>query len=299
MTTVAPLPFAGLCAFPLTPFARGGVDEPLAARLYSRLVGSADSVGVLGSTGSYMYLTAHERWRLTDCAAEYSGGLPLLVGVSDIALRQVLKHVDAAARAGASGLLLAPVGYQPLTEREVFELYRAVAGSTDVPVIIYDNPGTTHFTFTPELYARLAEIPGVVGVKLPPTALAGDIESCLGQLQGQLPGMGLGISGDAVSLAALGAGIETWYSVLGGTFPALARSLFERAQAGQASELTGQLQPLWDLYAAYGSKRAMVALASEVGLLPADSLPAPLLPLEDTSAVRAALAAMEVTGPVV
>lgn len=294
MTT--PAPFAGFSAFPLTPFVRNEADEALAARLFARLAGKADSVGVLGSTGSYMYLTARERWRLTDLAAEHTDGLPLLMGVSDIAQRQVLKHVDAAVRAGASGLLLAPVGYQPLTEREVTELYRAVAGSTDLPIIIYDNPGTTHFTFTPALYARLAEIPGIAGVKLPPEALAGDATARLAELRQQAPGLNLGISGDAVSLGAVAAGASTWYSVLGGTFPALARELFDGALTGCAAELTGQLQPLWDLFAAHGSKRATVALAAAVGMLPADSLPAPLLPIDDAPGVRAALAAMEATG---
>lgn len=55
---------------------RNEVDEALAARLFARLVGKADSVGVLGSTGSYMYLTARERWRLTDLVAEHTDGLP-------------------------------------------------------------------------------------------------------------------------------------------------------------------------------------------------------------------------------
>lgn len=294
MTT--PAPFAGFSAFPLTPFVRNEADEALAARLFARLVGKADSVGVLGSTGSYMYLTARERWRLIDLAAEHTDGLPLLVGVSDIAQRQVLKHVDAAVRAGASGLLLAPVGYQPLTEREVIELYRAVAGSADLPIIIYDNPGTTHFTFIPDLYARLAEIPGIAGVKLPPTAVAGDAAARLAELSQQAPGLSLGISGDAVSLDAVAAGASTWYSVLGGTFPALARELFDGTLAGRATELTGQLQPLWDLFATHGSKLATVALAAAVGLLPTDSLPAPLIPIDDAPGVCAALAAMEATG---
>src|SRR5699024_3507127 len=69
-----------------------------------------------------------------------------------------LANARTAEAAGAKGLLLAPVSYQPLTDDEVFALFRTVAEETSLPIAVYDNPGTTHFTFSTELYARLAEL---------------------------------------------------------------------------------------------------------------------------------------------
>ena len=57
--------------------------------------------------------------------------------------------------------------YQPLTDDDVFELFRTVTANSSLPVIVYDNPGTTHFTFTTELYGRIAELPGIASIKIP------------------------------------------------------------------------------------------------------------------------------------
>lgn len=79
----------------------------------------------------------------------------------------VLTHAENAERAGASGLLLAPMTYQPLTDDDVFELFRTVTAHSSLPVVVYDNPGTTHFTFSTELYGRIAELPGIASIKIP------------------------------------------------------------------------------------------------------------------------------------
>lgn len=272
----------GLCGFPLTPFARGEVDRGTYARLIGNLAGTVDSIGALGSTGSYMYLTPRERWEITDLTLEHAGATPVLVGIGDMSLRQVLKHADAAASAGAAGLLLAPVGYQKLTGREVFELFRAVTGSTDLPVVVYDNPLTTGVTFDLSMYQKIAELPGIASFKIPP--IAGDpvqVARRLQQIHEVLPEhVQLGISGDAAAASALSAGIGTWYSVLGGTFPDAARRLLLAAQAGAEQGLAANsgLQPIWDLFAAHGSLRSLNVLAASAGLVPGNCLPAPLLP---------------------
>lgn len=151
----------GLCAFPLTPLSEDGVDEVALARLVRRLADAGvDSVGALGSTGSYAYLTRDERRVLAGVAVEAAGDVPVVVGVGALRTRDVLGHVEDAQAAGAAGLLLAPVSYQALTEEEVFGLYRDVTASASVPVVVYDNPGTTHFRFSDELHARIAALPG-------------------------------------------------------------------------------------------------------------------------------------------
>ena len=56
--------------------------------------------------------------------------------------------------ASADALLLAPVSYTPLTQEEAYYHVAAVAGSTSLPLCIYNNPSTTHFTFGEELLVR-------------------------------------------------------------------------------------------------------------------------------------------------
>lgn len=158
----------GLSAFPLTPITEDSVDERAFVGLIERLAAAGvDSITTLCLTGSYVYLTATEHAPVAQLAVEHAGATPVFVGVGALRTLQVLAHVETAEAAGSAGVLLAPTTYQPLAEDDVFELFRTVTESTELPVIVYDNPGTTHFTFTTELYARISELPGIASLKIP------------------------------------------------------------------------------------------------------------------------------------
>ena len=136
--------FTGLSAFPLTPLADDAIDEPAFIRLIERLAeAKVDSITALGSTGSYAYLSGEERSRVAHLAVEHAGGTPVFIGVGALRTSHVLANAEKAEQAGASGLLLAPMTYQPLTDDDVFELFRTVTANSSLPVIVYDNPGTT------------------------------------------------------------------------------------------------------------------------------------------------------------
>jgi len=61
--------FTGFCAFPLTPFTAGGIDEAGFSKILARLTAArVDSLGILGSTGSYAYLTREQRQRVATLA---------------------------------------------------------------------------------------------------------------------------------------------------------------------------------------------------------------------------------------
>lgn len=285
-------PFTGLSAFPLTPLRDDAVDEYAFASIVSRLAASGvDSITALGSTGCAPYLTSAERERVGRLALEHAGSVPVIVGVSALRTSQVLTHVDAAAEAGAVGVLLAPTSYQPLTDREVLELYRTVTEHTDLPVVVYDNPGTTHFTFSLELYAQIAQLPGIASLKIPPMApeTAGERVAAV---RAVLPEhVTLGISGDAYAAAALLAGCDGWYSVIAGTCPQPALEIMRAAAGPQPQDaLTAseRLEPLWELFADHGSLRVVAAIAEHLGLAPGDCLPQPLLGLSPEQCERTA-----------
>ena len=137
--------FTGLSTFPITPLHDDKVDEEAFASLITRLVvANVDSITVLGSTGSYAYLTPSECARIAELAVEHAGSTPVFVGVGDLRTSYVLAYVEAAERAGAAGLLLAPMSYKALIADDVFELYCTVTEHTGLPIIVYDNPNTTH-----------------------------------------------------------------------------------------------------------------------------------------------------------
>lgn len=269
--------FTGLSAFPLTPLQNDAVDEGSFSALVSRLAESeVDSIAVLGSTGSYAYLSPEERGRVVQLAAAHKGSKPLIAGVGALRTSEVLANVRSAEEAGAAGILLAPVSYQVLTDEDVYGLFRDVTDATDLPVIVYDNPGTTHFTFSTALYGRIAELPGIASVKIPPPP-AGQAQERIRSVRAVIPEtVTLGISGDAAAAEALTAGCDAWYSVVAGTLPEVAGGIISAARTGDAAAESARLAPLWELFAQHGSLRVIAAIAEELGLAPRNCLPLPV-----------------------
>ena len=279
--------FTGLSAFPLTPLADDAVDEAAFTGLVRRLAAaSVDSITTLGSTGSYAYLSTEERRRVAQLAVEHAGNVPVFVGIGALRTSQVLTHLEHAQQAGASAVLLAPMTYQPLTDDDVFALFRTVTAHSSVPVIVYDNPGTTHFTFTTELYGHIAELPGIASIKIPGVpADPQQARARVSEIRAVIPEhVTIGVSGDATAAAGMTAGCDGWYSVVGGTLPAPALRITRAALGGRGDEAAAEserLAPLWQLFDEFGSLRVVAAIAEQLELAPPECLPLPLHGLTD------------------
>ncbi len=303
--SVAPDMFRGLSAFPITPaIARGRVDTDGLVRLLHRLVAAeVDSIGLLGSTGTYAYLTRAERRDAVEAAVGFvRGRTPIIVGVGALRTDDAEEFARDAQVAGADGLLLAPLSYTPLTEQEVFQHFVAVARSTDLPVCIYNNPATTHFSISDSLIERLAAIPGIVAVKnpAPPPAEARARHDALETRLGSK--FAIGYSGDWNAPAAVLAGGQAWYSVIGGLLPEPTLRLLRAAQRGDTAavaEWDTRLAPMWDLFKELSSLRVMYAAADALGVCRSEP-PRPILPLSraDYERVVSALEALTEDRPV-
>ncbi|ONG49557.1 dihydrodipicolinate synthase family protein [Pseudoroseomonas deserti] len=274
----------GLSAFPITPAdAEGRVDQAGLGRLLQRLVTArVDSIGLLGSTGSYPYLSRAERRGAIEQAVALAGDIPVLAGIGALRTDEAVALARDAFAAGARAGLLAPVSYTPLLDDEVFSHFQAVAAASDLPLVIYDNPGTTHFSFSPALVGRLSQLPKVVAVKgLAPAADA--VAAHLATLKAGVPDdFSVGVSGDWNAAEALLAGAAAWYSVAGGLFPEPCLAITRAAKEGRAAEARqadDRLQPLWAVFRRHTSLRCVYAAADILGL--ADKAPPrPILPLQ-------------------
>jgi 4-hydroxy-tetrahydrodipicolinate synthase len=285
----------GLSAFPITPSDEfGHVDTDALQNLLSRLTSAeVGSIGLLGSTGSYPYFTRAERKRAIDAAVECVGGkVPLLVGVGALLTSESVALTRDAQAAGATAGLLAPVSYAPLLDEEVFQHFQAVS-EVGLPLCIYNNPATTHFNFSPELVGRLAELPNVVAVKSP-APIAAESAPSVQALRSRVPtGFSVGVSVDWHAGAALLAGADAWYSVLGGIYPIICKRLASAARRGDAEEvgrLNGQLEPVWQIFRTHSSFRVVHLAATLSGIRNAQPC-RPVLPLsgDREAEVRAVL----------
>lgn len=284
--------FRGLSAFPLTPATpEGRVRTDVLGQFVDRIrQAGADSIGLLGSTGGYAYLTLDERRRAVEVAVDRAGGtIPVIVGVG--ALRTTWSEALArdAAQAGADGLLLAPMSYTPLTEEEVYRHFAAVAEATDLPLCIYNNPGTTRFTFTDGLLARLSRVANIAAVKMPLPADM-DFSEEMARLRALASdGFSIGYSGDWGAADALLCGSDAWFSVVAGLLPVPALKLTRAAQVDDEAEtrrINDAFQPFWTLFKEFGSFRVMYAVSDILGLC-SDQPPRPVLPLDGSARERA------------
>lgn len=282
----------GLGAFPLTPLADDELDERSLAAQISRLASSeVDSIAVLGSTGSGPYLTRAERARVIRIAVDEADGVPVFAGVGSPRTADVLAHIEDAERAGAAAVVVAAISYQPLSDAEVFGLFSDVASATELPVIVYDNPRTTGYTFSLDMYERVTALPGVASIKIPGVPADPDeAREHVQRIRARIPrDVTIGISGDAAAAAGIRAGCDAWFSVLAGTLPGAASDLFRAARADGGERADAGLRPLWDLYAeAGGGLRVMAAIAEQLRRATRSCLPRPLIGLDDEQRERLA-----------
>lgn len=279
-------PVHRLSAFPLTPLNNDQIDEASYAGLIRHLVrAGVDSICALGSTGSYAYLNDQERRVAARIAVANADNIPVIVGIGALRTSHVLRLAEDAQNSGAAAVLLPPLTYQTHTPDDVYGLYDHVTRNLSVPLIIYDNPGTTHFTFTDELYGQIAELPHVASVKIPgvPTD-PNEAADRIAAIRSHLPHhVTIGVSGDSFAATGLNAGCEAWYSVIGGTLPQPALTITRAAKRGDAAAASTEserLQPLWNLFTKHGSLRVVAAIAEASQMVRPESLPLPMRGLD-------------------
>ncbi|WP_141681970.1 dihydrodipicolinate synthase family protein, partial [Mycobacterium malmoense] len=135
----------GIVAYPVTPFADEGINTERLAALVDRLVSSGvHAIAPLGSTGELAYLDEPEFDTVVDSTiATVDGRVPVIVGVSDVTTAKTVRRAQYAQRAGADAVMILPVSYWKLSEREIVAHYRSVSDAISIPIMAYNNPATS------------------------------------------------------------------------------------------------------------------------------------------------------------
>lgn len=149
----------GIIAYPITPFTAdaAGVDTDRLAALVDRLVSAGvHAIAPLGSTGELAYLTEAEVRAVVDTTiAAVNGRVPVVVGVSDLTTANTIRRAQYAQQAGADAVMILPVSYWKLTDREIAQHYRSIGESIGIPIMAYNNPATSGVDMTPELLVTM------------------------------------------------------------------------------------------------------------------------------------------------
>ncbi len=150
----------------ITPFRNGEVDYEAFAHLVDRQVEAGiDFLVPLGTTGETPCLEDEERIRVLQTAKEHSGGLPVVVGGGTNSMKHTVRSMKMLEPHGVDAFLIVVPYYNKPTQEGQYLYFKAVAESTDKPVVLYNVPGRTGANMTAETALRLAEIPNIVAVK--------------------------------------------------------------------------------------------------------------------------------------
>lgn len=158
--------FTGCGTALITPFTGGDVDYKAFATLVDRQVETGiDFLVPLGTTGETPCLEDDERIKVLETAKEHSNGLPVLVGGGTNSLTHTIRSMQMLDPYGVDGFLIVVPYYNKPTQEGQYQYFKAVAESTDKPIVLYNVPGRTGANMTAETALRLAEIPNIVAIK--------------------------------------------------------------------------------------------------------------------------------------
>lgn len=274
----------GILAYPVTPFTDGGdVDTGKLAALVERLVDDgAHGIVPLGSTGESAYLTEAEFDAVIDTTiGVVAGRVPVIIGASDLTTANTIRRARYAERAGADAVMVLPISYWKLSEREIAQHYAAVGAAIGIPIMVYNNPATSGIDMSPELLVQMfTDIDNVTMVK----ESTGDLTRMqrIAELSGdRLPFYN---GSNPMVLKAFSAGAKGWCTAAPNLRPQPCLELYAAIRAGdqsRAEAVYADLRPLLEFIVAGGLpttvKGGLEMLGQGVGV----PRP-PLLPLDES-----------------
>ena len=150
---------------PLTP--EGRVNEKALRKLIDHLIdGGVHGIFAVGTTGEFYGFSAEEKREIFQATVDgVQGRVPVYAGTGAITTRECIALTRAAEESGVDAVsVLTPMFISP-SQKELVRHYRAIAGSTRLPIILYNNLPKTGVNITPETVEQLAEVENIVGIK--------------------------------------------------------------------------------------------------------------------------------------
>ncbi len=151
----------------ITPFRQGAVDEKAFQGLVEKQI-EAGSHGLVpvGTTGESPTLSHEEHKRVVDlCVGAAAGRVPVLAGAGSNNTAEAIELTIHAKNAGADAVLVVTPYYNKPTQRGLYEHYKAISQSADIPVYIYNIPGRSIIDMSADTMAELFKLPNIAGVK--------------------------------------------------------------------------------------------------------------------------------------
>ncbi len=208
----------------------GQIDWPCYRRLIDwHIEQGTHGIVAVGTTGESPTVTPAEHIELIQVAVEQAKGrVPIIAGTGANATAEAIHLTKAAAKAGANATLQVVPYYNKPTQEGLYQHFRAVALECGLPVILYNVPSRTVADMQNETVLRLAQVPGVVGLK----DATGDLVRAISLLRSAPKDFLLYSGNDDSALALIGVGGAGVISVTANLLPAKMAQMVEHALRG-------------------------------------------------------------------
>jgi 4-hydroxy-tetrahydrodipicolinate synthase len=271
--------------------ADGSLDVPGLRKLIDwHIAEGTDGIVIVGTTGESPTVSVEEQCELIKVAVEHTAKrIPVIAGTGGNSTTEAIELTEYAKRVGADASLLVVPYYNRPTQEGMYRHFRKIAESVDLPAILYNVPGRTVADMSNDTILRLAQVPGIIGVK----DATGNIARGSDLIRLAPKSFSIYSGDDPTAMALMFCGAKGNISVTANVAPRGMHQLCVAAMNGkvaEAVEINNKLLPLHNKLFVEPNPVPVKWAMAELGLIPS-GIRLPLAPLgaEYHDIVRAAL----------
>ena len=230
-------PILGSIVALVTPFQPdGSVDYAgLKSLIDWHIAEGTDCIGVVGTTGESPTVSVEEHCEIIRVAVEHAAGrVPIMAGAGANATREAIELSRYALQVGAHCTLQVVPYYNKPSQEGLYQHFRTVAEAVDIPMVLYNVPGRTVADLQHDTVLRLAQVPGIVGIK----EATGSIERAAWLIKQVPKGFAIYSGDDSTAVALMLLGGQGNVSVTANVAPRLMHELCMAALEGDVRRAT-------------------------------------------------------------
>lgn len=208
----------------------GGLDLPVFRKLIDwHIEEGTDALCVVGTSGESATLSVEEHVLMIETAVEHTAGrIPVIAGAGGNSTVEAIELTKQAKALGADATLQVVPYYNKPTQEGIYRHFAKIAESVDLPVILYNVPGRTVADMATETALRLAQVPGIIGIK----EATGNLERAAHLIKGAPAGFSIFSGDDPTAIALMLLGGHGNISVTANVAPRAMSELCKAAIAG-------------------------------------------------------------------
>lgn len=279
--------FKGTITALVTPFKAGHIDTKAFEELIERQVAAGiEGIVPVGTTGESPTLSHEEHLRVIELAVQIARGrTKVIAGTGSNATTEAIEYTQGAEKARADGCLVVAPYYNKPNQEGLYRHFMAIAGSTELPIILYSIPGRCGIEIAVDTVARLArDAKNIVSLKE-----AGGSVDRISQIRQVVPDTFTLLSGDdGLTVPFISVGAVGVISVASNLIPAEVKKMVDAALAGDFKSAEAdhrRLYPIYrDLFLEPNPAPVKAALASKGWM--SDEVRLPLCTVSDATRAR-------------